>query len=806
MSARSRFLLSLAALAFAHVLHAAEGPLPPGAIARLGGRPFQHLAVVRGIAFLPDGKTVITASGGSLYYWDIEKAALIRTVKVHANPIQDMAVSADGKTAILNVGVSDPGIVWDLQSDKEIRRLDESKNPRKLGFADGDKTVVAFADWKLCVWDVATGKRKKLDPEPPGGVLGLAVSSAGNTAALIYADRITIWDYAKHAEISRVERRDRAKNPVVFSPDGKSLLIVESLLYERWDVATGKMQSSKPVEVNGSTAAVYLNSETVFLVSPNDWIVRLTYDGGSADLFQVGICDSPRLLALSKDGKRGVTFARDSRTLHIFDTRTGASLHNIAGHPQFVAQLALSADGKYLVSGVDLQQVEDGAPRVWDLASLRQLPDLDKNRSYPSTFSVAPNDTIAAVSFEESVRRWEINGGKALKPLAIRLNDFPAQVAYSPDGKVLAVGYESGFIDLVDPESGKPLPHDLMKVPNIVQRLVWSPDGRFLAVGHGANASVLVYHAASGRQRRLLTHALFPKRGMGQFVFAPDGRTLAVSNRRNLVVLFELNTGEVRLTISNLTTAKALAFSPDGRTLVVGSGDNSIRFLDVFTGEERARLNGNGNGIDSLLIFPDGKRMASGCGDCTIVLWDVAERLAPRRDRRALSEREHTSLSQLLGDNNSEIAWQALGRLSDADPAVLSRIVGARLQPAAPPDEAAVRRLITDLDGDIFRIRDRAEKELQKLGPLARTPLKQALEKAPSSETIQRLERLLRRLADDAPPPNQNFALRAIEALERNASTEARAELERLAGGAPDAFVTIEARSGLDRLKLTRQK
>ncbi len=804
MSARPRFLLPYVALVFIPALHGANAPLPPGAIAHLGGRPFQHLAPVRGLAFLPEGKTIVAAAGNSLHYWDVEKAALTRAVKVHANPIQKMAISADGKTAILNVGANEPGILWDLQKDKEIRRLDESKNPRKLAFADGDKTVVAFAEWKLCVWDAATGRRKKLDPEPPGGVLGLAVSPSGGIVALIYKDVITLWDYARHAEVSRINRRDRANTPVVFSPDGKSLLIVENLLYERWQVATGKLQATKPVEVNGTTSAVYLDNETVFLAGPNDWIVHLTFDGGNANLIQVGPCNDRRLLAMSKDGKRAVTFTRDSRTLLVFDTKTGTPVHNTDGHPQMVTQLALSADGKYMISGVDPQQFEDGAPRVWDLATNRQLPDLDRNRSYPSAFSVAPNGTIAVANSEETIQRWPVTGGARLKPLPNRQGDFPVQVAYSPDGKALAIGYESGFVDIVDPESGKPLPRDFIKVPNYVQRLVWSPDGRFLAVGNAQGSTLWLYHAATGRQRRVFTHSLFPKRAMGAFVFSPDGRTLAVTNRRNLVALFDVNTGETRLTISGLTTAKALAFAPDGRTLLVGSADNSIRFLDVHTGEERSRLTGNNGGIDSLLVFPDGKQFASGCGDGTIVLWDMTRNLPSRRERRILTESEQTSIASLLRKSDNETAWQVIGRLSDADSATLARVLSTHLKPAAPPDDIEVRRWIADLDNNNFRVRDRAAKALEKLGPLARTPLKQALDKKPSGETVERLERLLRRLADDTPPPSQNFAFRAIEALERNGGKEARTELERIAAGASDAFITVEARNSLERMKRVR--
>src|SRR5208282_2897199 len=65
-----------------------------------------------------------------------------------------------------------------------------------------------------------------------------------------------------------------------------------------------------------------------------------------------------------------------------------------------------------------------------------------------------------------------------------------------------------------------------------------------------------------------------------------------------------------------------LCLLPDGR-LASGSGDNTIRLWDVATGAETARLEGHSYRVDALCPLPDG-RLASGSGDNTIRLWDVA--------------------------------------------------------------------------------------------------------------------------------------------------------------------------------------
>src|SRR5271166_5473500 len=66
----------------------------------------------------------------------------------------------------------------------------------------------------------------------------------------------------------------------------------------------------------------------------------------------------------------------------------------------------------------------------------------------------------------------------------------------------------------------------------------------------------------------------------------------------------------------------ALCMLPDGR-LASGSGDTTIRLWDVAAGAETARLEGHSNWVAALCMLPDG-RLASGSGDTTIRLWDVA--------------------------------------------------------------------------------------------------------------------------------------------------------------------------------------
>jgi predicted methyltransferase len=98
--------------------------------------------------------------------------------------------------------------------------------------------------------------------------------------------------------------------------------------------------------------------------------------------------------------------------------------------------------------------------------------------------------------------------------------------------------------------------------------------------------------------------------------------------KENYFVRFEKATSarepKLRDTFKGHTSyVSSVVYSPDGKTLASGSLDTTIMLWDVASGKALATLKGHTAEVNSTAYSPDGKTLASGSRDKTIKLWDV---------------------------------------------------------------------------------------------------------------------------------------------------------------------------------------
>jgi hypothetical protein len=144
-------------------------------------------------------------------------------------------------------------------------------------------------------------------------------------------------------------------------------------------------------------------------------------------------------------------------------------------------------------------------------------------------------------------------------------------------------------------------------------------------------------------------------------------------------------------------------------------------------------------------------------------------------------------------------AFFALWRLV-ASPAQSVALLKENLKPAVKPDPQRFQQKLTDLGNPNFRVREQATRDLERKDTTAKPGIREAMERQSSPEALRRMKRLLTQIRDETRPPEVVQALRGVEVLARIGSTEAKAKLNELAGGAESA-ITAAAKLALERLK-----
>jgi len=250
--------------------------------------------------------------------------------------------------------------------------------------------------------------------------------------------------------------------------------------------------------------------------------------------------------------------------------------------------------------------------------------------------------------------------------------------------------------------------------------------------------------------------------------------------------------------------SRATILAPDGRTLYVSFNTGEIVGFEIASGEPRRTIPGHRGFVGSLSISSDGRRLLSGGGDGTALLWDLTLAGAAKLRKKPVAEADVEKLEKLwstLAEPEAQSAFVAMVELA-AVPERTVELLAQHLKPVRNgPSEADLNRIFAELDSPKFATRAKATKELDSFGESAVPAVRKRMASALSLELGQRARAFLDKFDPSEQSPARLSHIRGIELLEEINTPAARKLLAELAIGAADAPLTLDAAAALGRLK-----
>jgi WD40 repeat protein len=412
-----------------------------------------------GAAFSPDRKKLLLCElYKRLEVRDVAAGKVLHTIEPKVGVVSTVAFTPDSASVVAGGGDLDV-VQFEVATGKESRRFPTDSETACLAFTpDGKGLAAGTRNGAVSQWALATGRPRAASADRVH-VPGPVRFADGSRALQVWDGALTTVDWRSGREVGRVRLPHRhATGEVFLSPDGRRVAGRAELPFAVvWDVASGKERHMNASLMMGPAA-----------FSPDGKTLYVGVHFLRIDAFEVET--SKRVLTLDNTGRQtellvvAPTATRLATAQGIVGERREITVWDLAARKEFrqlalasaesrAAGLAFSPDGDYLVA-------VGGIP----------APAAEKGNGF--------------------VTVWDVRSGEA-RIAASGLADNLTSVAYSPDGRQLAIGGADGIVRLWEVATGKER-HRFAGHDGAVVGVVFSPEGKFIAAS-SPDAPILVW-------------------------------------------------------------------------------------------------------------------------------------------------------------------------------------------------------------------------------------------------------------------------------------------------------------------------
>jgi WD40 repeat protein/serine/threonine protein kinase len=577
--------------------------------------------------------------------------------------------SPDGKT-LATADHNGAICLWSANSGTLRARLQgDTRGVEWLGFLDGGKVLAAATQEQLWQWDPVSGKQLKNS---------------------VLRGRGLIDSIAERGFVFPLPTEEDRISPVAVSDDGRMLAFKMSRAIKLRDVVHDTERSLLDFPYWGDVSTLALSADAKLVALGRRGGPRIEiYDAATGqNKVTSWLASEPTAMAFGHKGWFLAVGERSGRvtlvptgTVHLAFAYEGWETyhHLLVGqlHTGPVRSLTFTRDDDSVLSAGD-----DGMLRLWDVRQKRVRKTFRGHTDRIWAVAAAPDRPIvASAGADGKVKVWDLSRSQGPQALGTAL-EASGPVAFSSDGRFLAVACRDNTIALLDPQTGE-FSIDLQtRRPRArlrghagqIQALSFSRTG--LLASAGVDLMVRLWDPATGDLKmeqpveampyclafnpagdqlrvgmnwghlagwQIPSGKSLPAPWVADHVFAlafsDDGKVLAGGGNSQQIWRWDSASGSILAgppmkhdgAVHSLSyvhgtfraDSRPAAFSPNGQTLVrAQAGD--LRVVDASTGAKRLEIgSAHLGGVLQLAYSPDGKLLASTGMDGTVKIWNT---------------------------------------------------------------------------------------------------------------------------------------------------------------------------------------
>jgi WD40 repeat protein len=382
---------------------------------------------------------------------------------------------------------------------------------------------------------------------------------------------------------------------IQYAPNGETFALLDKRGITFWNSKERERLNDVPINGHyGPVGALALSPDGKYLASGGADGTIVIWDAATREPLSKPFTAQNgyiRGLAFSPDGKVLASSSANDITVKLWsmeDPTKPEALENELQADSAVICIAFSPDGKTLAVG-------DGASNItlWDIAKGERIGDplLGHTSSVYGIAFTADGKTLASGSYDDTVILWDVSDLESPDKETTLTSSNPIDIetiAVSPDGKLVASGDDYGNIILWDIKTGEPVTDKPLNgyVPetgiyNWVISLAFSPDGKTLAAGYNSDGRVVLWDVKS--QSKIGDTIQAHKSSVVSVVFEPDGKTLITGSSDNSIQFWDVSNLESPEKIGTPLLGHpgqvyGMRLSSDSRLLESSGNDGSVLY------------------------------------------------------------------------------------------------------------------------------------------------------------------------------------------------------------------------------------